>query len=309
MIAAIVVLYYPDRLTTARLLSSLEGQVDTVIAVDNTPGISETMPLLFQEYCGPVEYIPLGSNNGIAEAQNIGIMESIRAGFTHVLLLDQDSNPSVGMVRRLLDAERMLQSKGEMVAVVAPQIIDEKTGVRPSAVAYKWFRACEIYSKPGAVDPIRSENLICSGSLIQTRVFNDIGLMRSDMFIDGVDTEWMLRSQNAGYSSYCIPDAVMIHNLGDGAILILNKKLYVYSSVRNYYRVRNEVYLAGLKTMGWQWRAYALSLIPFHVIMYAAIANNRCEAIRLIIKGIVDGVFGRLGPLSEKYQVAKNDIE
>lgn len=298
MIAAIIILFRPDHSTVARLLSSLNGQVDAVFAIDNTPDSSSANQLSLQEFNGPVIYTSLGENRGIAEAQNIGISASIHAGFTHVLLMDQDSYIFAGTVKRLLDVEQTLLKRGEKIAVVSPRVVDEMSGCRPSAVYYRWFTARELYSDANSINPIKSDNLICSGSLIRTSVLQSLGLMRSDLFIDGVDTEWMLRSVNAGYLSYCVPDAVMMHRFGDGSTNIMGKSFYLYPSVRNYYRLRNEVYLTRLRTMGWQWRVYALSRIPIHFILYAALAKNRRTALRLLLKALSDGML-RLGPLVE----------
>ena len=99
MIAAIVVLYHPDQEAVERLLSSLIGQVNTVFAIDNTPGSTPTRLAFLDAFGEPVSYVPLGENRGIAEAQNIGIELSMKGGYSHVLLLDQDSTLSPGLSR------------------------------------------------------------------------------------------------------------------------------------------------------------------------------------------------------------------
>jgi rhamnosyltransferase len=299
MIAAIIVLYHPDLPSLAKLLDSLSGQVNAIYAVDNTPGSSLLEPAYLRGTAEPLYYLPLSENMGIATAQNAGIQTCIQAGFTHVLLLDQDSVLPVGMISRLLEAEESLLLKGKKVAIVAPHISDNKTGRRPSAVRYRWLMACECYAKDNASEPVRSENLISSGSLIRIKALQEIGLMRADLFIEYVDTEWVMRSQRAGFCSYCVPGAVMMHNFGDAARTAFGKSFYIYSNARYYYKLRNEVYLARLKTMGWQWRAYALSRIPYHLILYAVLAGHRRSVLPLLFKAISDGMFGRLGRLVE----------
>jgi rhamnosyltransferase len=299
MIAAIIVLYYPESAALARLLASLSGQVDAIYAIDNTPGSDSDSLVLQKVSSEEIHYLPEGKNKGIAEAQNLGIRACIQAGFSHVILLDQDSALPAGMVRRLLHAEQDLLQNGEKVAVVAPQIVDNKTGRRPSAVHYRWLMAHEHYASENYSKPVISDNLISSGSLIRLSALQEIGLMRADLFIEYVDTEWVLRARQAGYSSYCVPNAVMAHSFGDAAVNFLGKNFYMYSNVRYYYKLRNEVYLAFLKTMGWQWRAYALSRIPYHLVLYVVLAKSHRTAIRLLIKAVIDGMLGRLGPLAE----------
>ena len=299
MIAAIVVLYHPTQQATERLLRSLVGEVDAVFAIDNTPGSISDRPLLLEGFADPVLYVPLGENKGIAEAQNIGIELSINGGYSHVLLLDQDSVLSSGMVSKLLAAEEQLLNKRETIAGMSPQIIDNRTGKRPCACRYRWFRVQKVFQDVNSTEPVETDNIMASGSLIRTRVLQALGMMRSELFIDHVDTEWALRARSAGYKLFCVPNAVLLHSLGDAAVEVLGKNIHIHSDVRHYYQLRNEIYLLRLKTMGWQWRIYALSRIPYHFVLYSFLSRNRIRALRLLLRAIWDGMLGRLGPITK----------
>lgn len=300
MIAAVVVLYHPDLTLLERLLTSLSGQVDKVVAVDNTPGSPIALSAFFEKSPYPISYSSLGDNKGIAEAQNIGIRESIRAGCSHVLLLDQDSAVSPGMVSKLLVGEKQLLGKGEMVAAVCPQIMDGKTGRRPGAVHYRWFRVRRINLNADSDEPIETDNLIASGSLIRAAILESLGMMRSDLFIEYVDTEWAFRANSAGYRSYCVPSAILAHNFGDASAKFFGRPIYLYSGIRYYYKLRNAVYLARLKSMGWQWRAYIISRIPYHFLLYSWFSADRLGTARLMLRALGDGFLGRLGPFREE---------
>ena len=197
MIAAIVVLFHPDQEAAERLLSSLIGQVDTVFAIDNTPGSSPDKPEFLERFQGFVSYVPLGDNRGIAQAQNIGIELSIKGGCSRVLLLDQDSALSPDMVNKLIAAEEELLRKGKRVGAMTPQISDERTGARPCTVRYRMLGAQKIFPDAGATEPVQTDNFIASGSLIRTSILQTLGMMRSDLFIEYVDTEWALRAYTA----------------------------------------------------------------------------------------------------------------
>jgi len=299
-IAAVVVLYHPDLMLLERLLTSLKGQVDRVVAVDNTPGSSVTLAPFLEGFPCPISYLPLGDNKGIAEAQNIGIREGIRGGCSHVLLLDQDSAVSAGMVTNLLFGEKQLLEKEHVVAAVCPQIVDEKTGKRPGAVHYRWFRVRRIDVSTDSDEPIETDNLIASGSLIRAVVLESLGMMRSDLFIEYVDTEWVFRANTAGYKSYCVPTAVLAHNFGDASAKFFGHPIYLYSGIRYYYKLRNAVYLARVKSMGWQWRAYIISRIPYHCFLYSWFSANRLCTARLMLRALGDGLLGRLGPVRKE---------
>ncbi len=303
MIAAIVVFYYPNHQQANNLLSSLVGEVDAVFGVDNTPGSSSTTPEFIDKYADFVSYFPLGENKGIAEAQNIGIKSSIKHGYSHVLLLDQDSLLHPGMVAKMLGAEQMLLRKGEKIGALSPHIVDRETGKRPCAVRYRSLgvlSAKKIYREVIATEPEQTDNFIASGSLIRVETLQKLGAMRSDLFIEYVDTEWALRAHTAGYRSYCVPNAVMEHSFGDAARTILGKDIYLYSDLRYYYKLRNSVYLVGLSTMGWRWRMYNITRIPYHLLVYSAFSKNRFRTFCLLLNAIRDGLKGKLGPVTLK---------
>ena len=209
-----------------------------------------------------------------------------------MLLLDQDSALSSGMVNKLLAAEEELLGKGEKIAGIAPQIVDGRTGKRPCACRYRWFTAQKLFRDISTTEPVQTDAFLASGSLIRTSILQALGTMRSDLFIDHVDTEWALRGRSAGYRSYCAPNAVSLHSLGDAATKVFGRSIHLHSDIRHYYQMRNEVYLASLKTMGWQWRAYALPRIPYHFVLYSFLSRNRIRALRLLLRAIWDGIVG-----------------
>ena len=296
MIGAAVVFYYPDLTILERLFTSLSGQIDRVVAVDNTPGPPALPPAFSEQFPYPISYIPLGQNKGIAEAHNIGIRECIRCGCSHVLLLDEDSSLPPGMVKRLLAAEEELLEAGKQVAAIGPQYIDERTGAKSCAIRRGWLRVRRPGLDPRSSEPVETDNLIASGSIIRTAAFESVGMMRDDLFMDFADTEWGLRARSKGYKSYCIPDAVMTHSIGNAAIKAFGRQVYLYSDIRMYYRLRNAMYLSRVSSMGWQWRGYILRWIPYYFFLHVWISKEKRRNARLLLNALWDGLLGRLGP-------------
>ncbi len=297
-IAAVVVMYFPDEALIRRLLESLAHQVNTLFAIDNTPGSEGLWPFRSEHQAVPVAYVPLGKNRGLAEAQNIGIEMSLSGGYSHVLLLDQDSALSPEMMSRILAAEQTLRKKNDKIAAVVPQILDGRTGRHPCSYRYGWLGAQKLYRDVDSSTPVQTDFFLASGAVIRTSVFRELGMMRSDLLIDHVDTEWALRAHTAGYRSYCVPNATLLHTIGDGSKRIMGKDVYLYSDIRYYYRLRNEVYLSRLRTMGLNWRIYILPMIPYHFLLYSMLSKNRLRAAGLLMKAIWDGLNGKLGHLT-----------
>jgi rhamnosyltransferase len=299
VLVGIIVLYHPDFALLQCLLASLSGQVAKLVAVDNTPASSAALSTFFERFSYPISYIPLGENRGIAEAQNIGIRESIRGGCSHVLLLDQDTTLPSDIANKLLAAEGELLKAGKKVAAVGPQYIDEKTGVPSFAVRYRDLTVRKIRLDPDSSVPVETDILIASGSIIRTAALESVGMMRDDLFIDFVDTEWALRARRKGYKSYCVPNAIMVHSVGDAAIKVFGKSVYLHSDVRKYYRLRNAMYLLRLSSMGRQWRSYILRWIPYYFLLNMCISKNKPRNARLLLKALWNGLLGKLGPASQ----------
>jgi rhamnosyltransferase len=301
MIAAVIVLYHPDLTLLERLLASLGGQADRVVAIDNTPGSSATLAPFLERFQCAIAYIPVGDNKGIAEAQNIGIRESIKAGCSHVLLLDQDSVLSPGMVDKLIAAEGELLKAGIKVGAVGPRYVDGKTDIPSFAIRYGAVTVRKIALDPLSSMPVETDILIASGSIIRTATLQTVGIMRGDLFIDLVDTEWALRARSNGYKNYCIPSAIMMHSVGDAAIKVFGKSVYLHRDLRKYYRLRNAMYLLQVSSMGWQWRSYILRWIPYYLFLSLWTSEHKLSNARLLLNALWDGLLRRLGP-ARQYQ-------
>lgn len=246
VIAAIIVLYYPGREALNRLLLSVIDQVDIAFIVDNTPAPSEEVIMLVARFAPRAHYIPLMENIGIAAAQNVGIEKGIAAGCSHVLLLDQDSALPGGMVEGLLAAEAALLRDGKEVAAVAPQFIDEKSRKPSAAIRHRYFSIQKLQLDPSSADPVEADHVIASGSMIRISVFQSIGRMREDLFIDWVDIEWCMRARSQGFICYYAPNVAMKHSVGDSIATVLGRDVHLHTDLRNYYMLRNAIYLLSL---------------------------------------------------------------
>ncbi|MES2221519.1 MAG: glycosyltransferase family 2 protein [Acidobacteriota bacterium] len=295
MIAAVIVLYHPELSLLHRLLESVAGQVDLVLAIDNTPAPPSEVRELLAKRSQPIRYEALGNNKGIAVAQNIGIQLGLGAGASHILLLDQDSSLPPGMVPLLLQAEGSLLSAGRRVAAVGPVFIDEKTGEKSMPFRQGYLRTRKISVDEGSMDPVETEYIIASGSLIRREVLEDVGMMLDRLFIDLVDIEWGLRAKRKGYRSYIVPNLVLRHSVGDRAVRMFGREIYVHSDTRNYYRIRNGIYLLRLRHMGMPWRVSTLLRIPKYVVIYSLLSEHRVRTLTILFRACLNGLRGQSG--------------
>lgn len=299
-VAAIVVLYKPNAALLKRLVESVAPQVKELFVVDNSPQRHSQMPLELMNCGRPVFYHANRMNKGLASAQNTALKEALREGYTHALLLDQDSALPAMAVEGLLAAEQRLLRAGGHVAAVGPLFIDDKNGERSRGVRHRYFRVRWFSIPDDERDPVETDYLIASGSLIRTSVLRHVGLMREELFIDWVDTEWAYRAESLGYKTYIVPTVVMMHSVGDATGEFLGKRFNLHSPARNYYIVRNAVYLLRERRMSLSWRCTMLIYVPKYILVHSWLSPHRWRSFLEMLRAILEGMAGRMRPLSQQ---------
>lgn len=298
-VQAIVVAYNPDWDVLHSELRRLDGQVQKIWLVDNASKKTLADLVHGAGLKARLSLVQMSSNMGLGAAQNKGIQLALEDGASHVLILDQDSEPMPDMVDHLLAACDHLQARGIPVAAAAPAYADSAGGPASGFVRLGWldFKKQTVLPDQQVVE---ADFVISSGSLIPVSVFDDIGLMDESLFIDHVDTEWCLRAQSRGYRLFGVPSARMVHTLGDHRTRIWFlrwRNVPYHSPFRYYYILRNSLLMQRRPYMPLKWRvAEALRCIRMF-FFYGLFAPRRGECVRMMLKGIGHGLCGVSGPL------------
>jgi rhamnosyltransferase len=299
---AIVVSFHPDTSRLRQLLRATLPQVEHVCVVDNSLGVD------LQGAIGDlprVSVLPLGTNRGVGAAQNIGVQAAIAAGADHVLLLDQDSLPAQDMVERQLDAASMLKRLGHQLAAVGPST--PSRGAPGTFARIAWFRYRQVAFRAG--DPyVWTDLLIASGMLISTAAWSSVGPMDDTLFVDKVDTEWCIRAAHRGFRLAGVPSAVLDHSLGESAIAFWLgrwRHVPVHRPFRYYYMIRNGVLIARRPYASWRWRTADTRLSISMLIFFALFSSQRRATLRMMFRGLIDGIKGTVGPMDSGVQDAR----
>ncbi len=289
-VTAVVVSYHPDADTLTTLLAALQAQVHRVIVVDNASPVLPPLP-------AGVQRIQLEQNVGVGAAQNIGAQAAWDAGAQFVLLLDQDSVPQPGMVAALQAGLQAAAAAGLRPAAAGPLIVD----VDGRSEGFVRFDRSRYETTPTGDAPWqRCDLLIASGTLIQAAAWHAVGGMAERLFIDKVDTEWCLRAAAAGYALVGAPQARLQHRLGITRQRVWFfgwRELAVHKPFRYYYMLRNGLLLRRLPhaTQAWR-RADARQLLSL-LLFFGLLAPGRLMALRMMLRGLRDGLRGIDGPL------------
>jgi rhamnosyltransferase len=295
IIVSIIVTYNPDNVILAKLLNSVESQVNYIVIVDN--GSTESIFLDSVKHNLKTKVIFKGYNSGIATAINTGILEAQKLTATHILLFDQDSIPKPAMVEKLLSAMNQKKTEGCRVAAVGANYSDVKGQTPPPFVKLKGLTLSRIICHEN--ETVAVDHLISSGCLIAMDALADIGEMEEKLFINYVDTEWCLRAIHKGYCLFGVGSAYMEHNLGDKHTKILGRTIPVYTSSRYYYLIRNGVWLLHQSWLSISWRTMDIHRLLLIYIIYSLFVTPRFKNWKMMTLGLWHGLIGKMGKLEQ----------
>ncbi len=294
-ILTVAVTYNPDTDLLARVLEAVAPQVEGVAVVDNGSGNAEFVK---ETAAAVTAYVIANERNfGIAAAQNQGIALAKAKGYSHILLLDQDTILAPGVVADLSSNLMSLEKEQGSVAAIGPAYFELNSQKQARAYRANGLLLSRLLLK-GLGDPVQSDFIIASGSLIPIAVLEEVGGFNEDLFIDLVDVEWCFRARAAGYKSYLSPTAAVEHRLGTGTISVGSRQIAIHTPVRNYYWVRNALWLAKQPFTPRAWRFYFASRSIAFFFTYTTLVDSRALRMRLMAYGLWDGFRGRLGALS-----------
>lgn len=284
-VVCLVVTYNPDPDKLLKLTVAIRESGADYVIVDNS-----------DEYVWLPDdgfVIRLGANKGIAAAQNIGINHSLGVGAEVLVFLDQDSSLDAGVIEGLL--EGISNGDAEIVAPIYkdyekgftyPIVNVLRSGLREKIIPYSGGR------------PFYTNVAISSGTAVQSHVFEKVGLMREDFFIDYVDTEWCLRCFAFGYRVKVLPSVCMRHSIGDRSINLYFLRVPVHSPYRRYYRVRNSIHLLRINHVPKLMAIREVVFSVLHQLLLILFGKDWRGYTRYLVKGIADGCTGKTGKVA-----------
>ena len=296
LVVAVIAAYRPDpSLTdTVRALQQQVGQV--VVVDDGSPAGSEAVLAGLAEAGALV--VRQEKNSGIAAALNAGLVEA-RAHWNpeFFLTLDQDSRPTGDYVSRGLATYARATAAGVVVGFV-------------TAASYSGHPIPVLHADGGfvhAFDPMQS------GFLIPRSTVDRLGPFEEALFIDGVDSEFTMRTRAAGLAVLVGEGCDIAHDLGQREpgrlfgrpLRVLGREIsYNYHSPsRVYYICRNGTLLTlryVRRYPGWVLRRLVEEL-KAHVLRFT-FSRGRSKLLRAAAAGFADAFRGATGRIPSELE-------
>ena len=291
-VIAVIVVFQPNLEILRQLILTCSLQVDQVLIVNNSPEIP--LEECLSDLGDHIHLIELLENMGIAYAQNIGIEWAISQKAEYVLLLDQDSMPTKGMVQALIEC---LKSDSRAI-VSGASYKDPRTDLVSKFIVSRFGLPMRRSPSKNSVS-IYAHTLISSGMLIRLDFLQKIGGMRSSYFIDSVDTEWCLRAIAKGYVLLGSNHAFMEHTIGHSTKKIwflYTRNISIHSPLRHYYILRNLMLMVRDTPMNVAWALSYFYRVAQFFIFFSLFSVHPGDA-KMMWLGIKHGFQNQRGRL------------
>ena len=299
-ITSITVAFNPNPERLAEQVRVLQDEVDDIVVIDN--GSERPVADLPQLGGASLRVVTLPGNAGVARGFNLGLAAARERGAEFVLLLDDDSVPTPGMVAELVAACRERTARGPpQVAAVGPRVQDSRDPHDYPFIRLGWTHNRHVRCGTMHGEVIACDFLISSGSLVPMEAFASVGEFDEGLFIDSVDLEWCCRARDRGLMLYGVCAARLDHRLGDRRQAVLNAfELVVHSPERVYYMTRNRflLYRRPYVPLKWKLKDLLRWLAKFSATLL--LVAPRFEYARMTLRAIRDALGGRSGKLEAR---------
>lgn len=287
--ASIVILNWNGYEVTRECLASL-SQIDypryEIVLVDN--GSTDGSPAkLAAEFPG-VTFIRNQKNLGFTGGNNVGIRRALEENADYVLLLNNDTVVAPNFLSELIRAGE----SDKRIGLLNPKIFYFEPSNRiwyaggsfniwKGIASHRGHRQVDrgLYDAPEEVTFITG----CA-FLIKTEVIRHIGLLDDFLFYTCEDTDWTIRSLNAGYKALYVPSSVIWHKES------IDVKRNAGKAFRDFYNVRNSLLLARRHAKPYHWPSFLFCLgrmVSYRTTGY--LIRGEFDRVRALYRGLRDG--------------------
>lgn len=289
-VLAVIVTYNPEIVRLKDCINSLASQVEKIVLVDNGSKDSESLKALSEDN---LEVILLAENKGIAFAQNYGVQKGLETTDIDFLFFsDQDTCFPGDVIEKLEIAFANNQMQGKKVACASPFFKDHRSNYTHPSVSLNIFTSNKVVCSEGDND-LYPSHVIASGMLISREAWGVVGPFDEKLFIDWVDTEWCWRALTKNMVIVQTPSVMISHELGYGQKNFAGRSVTIHNSFRNYYKIRNAIYLMVYSDYNFKYRYHVFFHAAKNIVFEVLYSKAKLNSVKVCIKAVRDGLFNK----------------
>lgn len=289
MTSALITVFHPGE-SVKENVSKVAKQVDMVFICDNSPASNQEMFSTINQ-AGEIRYTWFGENLGLSCAFN-RILKDSQIPWQdddYVLFFDQDSAIADGHVEKLISVYESIQKSGHDVGCLGPAYFNTSSGCVEIPKAKKTLLK----------DTYAVSSIITSSMLSTYGKLRSVDFWNENVFLDMADWDLCWRLVADG-KLCCLTEAVILqHSVGSGEKKIGLLHLRVGSPFREYYQIRECLYLLGKKYTPLKYRIRFVSMILIRSPLHLIFLNQRRERLKYMAMGFCDYLKGRKGSLQD----------
>jgi len=279
MKSVIVVRYESDELLFISKIKSILSKYSVYVYDNSKVGLDVNLDGLY--------YFHDSSNSGLAVAINHCVRHAVEDGVKLCIYFDQDSSIDIELVDSLFESYSNLKFIDPTLCFLGPQPVMSDGTLYPVKVNQNF--------KDNYYD---ATEIITSGMTFIPHDVADLDFFDEDLFLDMVDFEICWRAKSQG-KKVCIDRSIlMMHEVGEKSITLPFRSVPISSPKRNYYQIRNMLYLALYKNnKGSLIVMYYLARRILNILINMVFADQRLIRLKYNYCGIRDAFKKRMGKL------------
>lgn len=222
----VVILYHPETEALIENIKTYIHNITTLLVFDNSEIYNKELEIALNNISDKIKFTHFGENQGIAKRLNQAIEYATKSNASYLLMIDQDSSFRLGDFDTYYAA-----IKSNLIENVA------QFGIN-----------CQPDFTPISDLPQSVVSLITSGSVLNLKYIQQVGMFNENLFIDFVDTSYSHNIINKGFINLQFTNIILNHSIGNRvevrSLLTFKKSLrIIHSPIRTYYIIRNGLYL------------------------------------------------------------------
>lgn len=278
-----IVCYYPNLIKLEEILKQFFS-VDVVIY--NNGGVD----LKWSEERN-IYILGTSCNVGLGVSCNDIFEYAINRRYEYLILSDQDTLYPGNYVCDMLQS---IENCDDAIAIL-PAWLDNNSSDKKIKGQYI-YGPFGLSLKENFTDIAEISHGIMSGMVVDVSKLDNTTMMNSDLFIDWVDTEWFWRiKQTKKLKTFYNPNVCLHHELGSGRKKILGRDFTVRNPSRDYYIIRNSLFLLLYSRLQFAFRKYIFLKFIHHIIMSFVYYYNDEAKVQFIFKALKDGFRKNMG--------------
>lgn len=296
MLAAVIVTFNRKKLLVdnIEMLLKQKKTIDKIFIIDNcsTDGtydyLAEKGWLNLKQFV----YIKTETNIGGAGGFYTGVKIAYETGADWILLMDDDGRAAdENTVSTLMDVAEKIYKEGNQLLFVNSLVQQNELLSFKISNIYTVQEALEMAENgliKGAANPF-------NGTLISKELVEKIGYPEKEFFIKGDEVDYKQRTLDAGGYIVTVVQSRYIHPRPDTVekkILGISVPFFVEAPWKEYYAARNFTYMYKRKK---QYKGIFFELIFVKILAILTMQCKKCETLKMLMKGVLDGWRGKLG--------------